>query len=163
NGGNQILGGSGSVLFGISAANTLWTGETAGTNLTIGPNILIHGQNGVVGSNATNFAGFTDGAFINQGTISADVSGGTIRLGGTIDGGTIVTTGSNALIATNNGGLLKNAVTLNGTLDVTTASSANVSVTGGLMLGGTMLIGSNTGSFGYVSFSGGNQTLGGSG
>ena len=58
-------------------------------------------------------------------------------MGGTIDGGTIASTGSNALIATYNGlngGLLANGVTLNGTLDIVTNNGANVTVTGGLTL-----------------------------
>ncbi len=251
NGGNQTLGGTGSVLFGNSVANTLWTGAVSGTNLTIGPDILVHGQNGYIGLNTAYLGGFTDGTFTNQGTISADVSGGAFRLegtnwsnaadspkgiqvaagatmtlagswsnsgtiaaaagstlnlagtfnvagvgaissagatvnftgiltntgttvtldgpwrlaGGTIDGGTIATTGGGVLIATTSGGLLANGVTLDGNLDLTTAYSARVTVTGGLTLAnGTVLkIGDNVGDYGYVSFNGGNQTLGGTG
>ncbi len=250
-GGNQTLNGSGTAVFGTSVANTLWTGEASGTNLTIGPNILIHGHSGFVGPNTNFLGGFGDGSVINQGTINADVSGGAITvngtnwsntgvsprglqaiagatltlagswsnggtisaaagstlnlsgafatanlgttntagatvnlsgvltntannltlndttgswrlLGGTINGGTVTTTGTHALVGTTSGGLLSNAVTLNGTLDVTT-NGAVVSVTGGMTLGGAMLIGSNTGNRGTVSFRGGNQTLDGSG
>ena len=50
--------------------------------MTIGPNILIHGQNGVVGVNSGGLGNFTDGTFTNQGTIDADVSGGLIQLNG---------------------------------------------------------------------------------
>ena len=84
-GGNQTLGGSGSVVFGsyTGFGNTLWTGKTAGTNLTIGPGILIHGQNGVVGTNTNFWGGSSNASFTNQGTINADVAGGTIRLDGT--------------------------------------------------------------------------------
>src|SRR5207247_8228135 len=56
-----------------------------------------------------------------------------------------------------------NGVTLNGTLDLTGANSTSVSVTGNLTLGGTILIGSASGNYGYVSFDGGNQTLSGNG
>ncbi len=254
NGGTQTLGGTGSVLFGSSTGNTVWTGESSGTNLTIGPNILIHGQNGVVGSNVNRLGSFTNGTFTNQGTINADVSGGAITLdgvnwtnsalapkglqvaagatlslatswsntgtitaaatstlnlggtfntaglgainsagatvnltgtltntaatlnlnsttgswrfvGGTIDGGTVATTGSSTLIATNVGGTLANGVTLNGTLDLTSANGVHVAVTGGLILANSTVlqVGSNAGVFGYVSFNGGTQTLGGTG
>ena len=254
-GGNQTLGGSGSVVFGsyTGFGNTLWTGKTAGTNLTIGPGILIHGQNGVVGTNTNFWGGSSNASFTNQGTINADVAGGTIRLdgtnwsnsgsapkgiqvatgaavtlagswtnagtiaaaagstlnlggafataalgainaadatvnltgtltntgqtlalnattnswrllGGTIDGGTVSTADGKVLAGTTSGGFLTNNVTINGTLDVTSASGVGVTVTGGLTLdGGTVLIGSNTGSYAVVSFDGGNQTLGGSG
>src|SRR5262249_54805737 len=47
------------------------------TNLTVGSNILIHGQNGTIGSQD-----FIGGAYTltNNGTISVDVSGGTIAI-----------------------------------------------------------------------------------
>ena len=106
NGGNQTLGGSGSVLFGNNLANTLWTGQSSGTSLTIGPGVVVHGQSGYIGLNTTYLGGFTDGTFTNQGTISADMSGGTITLNGlnwsnvgTVqaqNGGTIVSAGTNA-------------------------------------------------------------------
>ncbi len=109
NGGNQTFGGNGSVLFGNNTQNTLWTGQTAGATLTIGPNILIHGQNGVIGVNTASLSGSANAAFINQGTISADVAGGAIKLDGTNwtnsgtveanNGGTILTAGANTNFA----------------------------------------------------------------
>ena len=273
NGGTQTLTGSGSILFGNANTNTLWTGQSSGTNLTIGPSIVIHGQNGVIGTNISQLGGFTNATFTNQGTIDADVSGGTIHLnglnwsntgtieaatgstlslegiwtnngviasaanavldlgvtngawtnggsitaaanstvnlggttstaslgnfssngatvnvvgtltntgdtltltdttgawhlmGGTIDGGILATTGSNALTATTSGGTLADDVTLNGDLDLTQVNNVRVSVTGGLTLdSGTLLqIGNNAGNSAFLSFNGGNQTLDGSG
>ena len=234
------------MVFGSSLANALRP-SVSGTALTIGPNILIHGQSGAIGYHSNNWGGPTDVTFTNQGTIDADVSGGRITLdglnwtnagsiqaqngstvtlarswtnsgtitaaaarhstsaapsrlrrwarsvsagatvnfsgiltntgatlaldnpwwlvGGTIDGGTLATTGAGALVATTSGGLLANGVTVDGNLDLSSANSARVTVTGGLTLAnGTVLkIGDNVGDYGFVSFNGGNQTLGGSG
>ena len=50
--------------------------------MTIGPNVLIHGQNGVIGVNTSQLGGFSDGTFTIQGTVDADVSGGSIQLNG---------------------------------------------------------------------------------
>ena len=60
--------------------------------------------------------------------------------GGTIDGGTITTSGSNDLVATGEGGTL-NGVTLDGTLDMTQFYGASVSVLGGLTLNGLIELG----------------------
>ena len=49
------------------------------SNLTIGPNILIHGQNGVVGTNLNQLGGFSTSTFTNQGTINADVNAGYLK------------------------------------------------------------------------------------
>ena len=49
----------------------------AGTTLTIGPGITIRGQNGTIGY-STYWGGPQNVSVINQGTISCDVSGGTI-------------------------------------------------------------------------------------
>ena len=54
----------------------------SGTNLTVGPNVTIHGQNGSIGINPNQLGGFTDGTFTIQGTVNADVSAGTIKLEG---------------------------------------------------------------------------------
>ncbi len=117
NGGNQTLVGSGSVLFGNSAGNTLWTGQSSGTNLTIGPDILIHGQNGVVGPNSAQFGGFVDGTFTNQGSIDADVSGGVIKLNG-------VNWTNDGIIEAQNGGAVL-------------AAGTNTNVAAGTLTGGT--------------------------
>ena len=74
----ESLTGSGSILFGGSAFNSVSIANSANT-LTIGTGVTIHGKNGLVGTAPTNGGG----KFINQGTISADVAGGSITLAGT--------------------------------------------------------------------------------
>src|SRR5262249_33933871 len=73
-GGSQILGGSGTVVFGNSLANALRP-SVSGTALTIGPGILVHGQSGAIGYHSNNWQGPTDVTFTNQGTIDADGPG----------------------------------------------------------------------------------------
>ncbi|HEV3084276.1 MAG TPA: Ig-like domain-containing protein [Gemmataceae bacterium] len=81
-GGSQTLGGSGTVVFGTGSGNYLRAGPTAGSALTIGPGILIHGYSGVIGYNPF-FGGPSNVTFTNQGTVNADGSGGNLMLGGT--------------------------------------------------------------------------------
>ena len=82
--GTQTLGGNGTVLFGTSnpwgneMANALWL-VYGGTTLTIGPGITVRGQNGTVGAVPSSpWSGPASAKVVNQGIISADVSGGTI-------------------------------------------------------------------------------------
>ena len=59
----------------------------AHSTLTVGSNILIHGENGTIGQE--DYIGGT-ATLINNGTISADVAGGAINLlpnGGTTNNG----------------------------------------------------------------------------
>src|SRR5207253_4654815 len=79
------------------------------------------------------------------------------------DGDKLATDGGTDMHGTTAGGTLANGVTFNGTLDLTGASNTRVSVLGNMTLGGTILIGSASGSYAYVSFDGGSQTLSGSG
>ncbi len=77
--GTQTLSGSGAVVFGNNgnySYNTLSVAN-GGTTLTIGPGITIGGQNGVIGCAAA-WGGPQNVSVVNQGTVSADVSGGTI-------------------------------------------------------------------------------------
>ena len=77
--GTQTLGGSGTVMFGNSPYyNGLLLANSA-TALTIGPGITIEGQNGWLGYSPY-IGGVQTGTIINQGVISADVSGGTITI-----------------------------------------------------------------------------------
>ncbi len=80
--GSQTLGGTGTVVFGQSIYNTLLASE-AGTTLTIGPEITVRGQSGSVGYDTSLTSTSTDVAVVNQGTIQADVAGGTITIDGT--------------------------------------------------------------------------------
>ncbi len=78
-GSNQTLGGSGTVLFADGdTRNGLFS--TDGHTLTIGPNVLVHGNGGVVGYSGY-WQGSTAVAVVNQGTIAAD-AGGTVYVGG---------------------------------------------------------------------------------
>ena len=65
--GTQTLGGTGTVLFGKSGSNSI-RNYTDGTVLTIGPQITVRGSSG----------SFNGGTLVNQGTISADDSGGLV-------------------------------------------------------------------------------------
>jgi fibronectin-binding autotransporter adhesin len=94
--GTQTLSGTGTIGFENQYGGSVQV-VTPDTTLTIGPDITIHGQTGTVG-------GTGNVAFVNQGTISADVSGGTITLTGTgwssigtvraENGGTLLTQGT---------------------------------------------------------------------
>jgi hypothetical protein len=71
--GTETLGGTGTVVLGGSGSNGLF--NTGLANLTIGANILLHGNTGQIS--------FGTSSFTNQGTISADTAAGTITLNGT--------------------------------------------------------------------------------
>jgi hypothetical protein len=68
----QTLGGIGEISFGPGTSSSEVNEVDAYNILSIGPGILIHGRNGLVG-------GYNNGA-VNQGTITADIPGGTIEL-----------------------------------------------------------------------------------
>ena len=79
--GSQALTGNATVTFGnASSCNNSLQILYAGTALTIGSGIMIHGQNGEIGYSAC-YGGFTNTVLLNQGSIVADVSGGSIYLG----------------------------------------------------------------------------------
>jgi len=83
NGANANLLGTGSMVFGdTSTTNTnalYYNNSTAGTNLTIGPNVTVGGagslQNGWIYTSSTNTG------IVNQGTISAQTAGKGITVG----------------------------------------------------------------------------------
>jgi hypothetical protein len=83
--GSQVLGGNGTVVFGNAGGywgNVLELADD-GTTLVIGSGITVRGQNGTVGSGAgTHLGGPANVSVANQGTISADVNGGTITVAG---------------------------------------------------------------------------------
>ena len=75
------LSGNGTVVFGNNGSysrNALRV-LNGGTTLAIGPGITVRGQNGVIGY-ASAYGGPTNVAVASLGTISADVSGGTITV-----------------------------------------------------------------------------------
>jgi hypothetical protein len=69
--GSQALGGTGEVVFGDDDSEIL---IDEGSTLTIGPNMTIHGGAGIVGDSYDNVA------LINEGTIEADGSGGSLAV-----------------------------------------------------------------------------------
>ena len=73
------LSGSGTVVFGASL-NSVMGVETPGATLTIGPGILVRGQSGYIGSSGDFGAVSSLMRLLNQGTISADVAGGTLSV-----------------------------------------------------------------------------------
>ena len=79
--GSQTLSGNGSVVLGFNASayNALRVAN-GGTTLTIGSGMTVRGKTGQIGYAASPWGGATNVAVVNQGTISADVSGGTITI-----------------------------------------------------------------------------------
>jgi RHS repeat-associated protein len=75
--GTQTLSGTGTVIFGNNSNNHLFL-DTAGTTLTIGSNLTVKGTSGIIGYNPNN--GPQNVTVVNQGTISADVAGGTVYI-----------------------------------------------------------------------------------
>ena len=154
--GNQTLGGSGTVIFsGTNSNNTL---GTYNGSLTIGSGITVQGQSGFVGYSPV-FGSGTGGVTVtNQGTIQANVSGGTIYVEdvstpntGTLqatDGGTLSLQSSTftpgGVIESNAG----STITIGGTIDNTGGTfspigSGTVAITG-TVDGGTIDVGAAT-------------------
>ena len=163
--GSQALEGNGTITCGNSGNDSLSVAN-AGTTLVIGPGITVHGQYGNIGA----FAGASDVNVANQGTISADVKGGTITIAGTSfnnqgaleaqNGGTIVpnsgtTTNSGSIVADSGTITFANAFTQTvGTLDFGLSSPSSfgrITFSGIATLGGTLaahLDGTNTPNIG---------------
>src|SRR5208282_4995491 len=78
-GGSQTLGGTGTVVFGDNATYNALRLVNGGTTLTIGSGITVEGQNGTIGYSSA-WGGPQNVSVVNQGVISADVSGGTISI-----------------------------------------------------------------------------------
>ncbi|MCX6922711.1 MAG: hypothetical protein NT154_05775, partial [Verrucomicrobia bacterium] len=74
--GSQTLSGNGTVVFGNSSYNGL-VPYYSGDILTIGPGITVRGQSGTIGDSSW-WSGSANVGFVNLGTISPNVSGGTI-------------------------------------------------------------------------------------
>jgi hypothetical protein len=177
--GSQTLGGNGTVVFGNFAPygssyvgyNYLYT-DAGSSTLTIGAGITVHGKYGVVGGFYYTFfpsPQVSGGPIIDQGTLQADVSGGTVYLPGNYQDGTYgsanggqlllegtllgATVPSGATLTTNGGTL--DGVTIDGNLSV----SGQLTVKDGLTLNGTATIADGFNGLYFV----GSQTLGGSG
>src|SRR4029077_872619 len=78
--GTQTLSGTATVLLGANGSNRLGidaVDANSSATLTLGANVLVHGQNGSIGNVV--FVGGTS-KLVNNGKISADVNGGVISL-----------------------------------------------------------------------------------
>lgn len=71
--GTQTLGGTGTVLFAGNFGGDIFNQSSGGQILTIGPNVTMRGT-------ACSFDQSSYDSIVNEGTISADVSGGSINL-----------------------------------------------------------------------------------
>ena len=78
--GTQTLSGNGTVLFGNQGACNAMRVDIAGTALTIGPNVTVRGHSGQIGQSTSCVGTPANVSVINQGTISADIAGGTINI-----------------------------------------------------------------------------------
>ncbi|MEQ1828473.1 MAG: pre-peptidase C-terminal domain-containing protein, partial [Pirellula sp.] len=121
------LMGTGTVVFGGHSANFIMNDSNqtvaAGT-LTIGPNILVRGKSGSI------FNNWNNGSLANQGTINADVAGGTINLGGN---GTSTFTNSGTINVLNGSTLVvPTQLVLSTTAILNVASSSTLQVSGSL-------------------------------
>src|SRR5579871_3649831 len=141
--GSQTLSGSGDILFGATGSGNRLNIEGAST-LTIGNNMIIHGQNGTIGLQS--FVGGTN-ALINNGIISADVANGTINLN--INNGAATAVTNNNLLEAQNGGtlVLNSHVTNMGSGNIKVADSQSAILQNGVTLTGGTINNSAGGSF----------------
>ena len=168
--GSQSLSGNGAVVFGmhgggycnpccgsgVGSANALWLGS-GNTTLTIGPAITVRGHNGMVGAYAAcPWNGPANVGIINQGTISADVSGGTIVVnaqpltnlgllaspaGTLLQQGTISAGGLGALRSGAGAVVLSGVLTNTGQTVLLSGLTNTLTVQGGTIVGGTVVAG----------------------
>jgi RHS repeat-associated protein len=157
--GTQTLGGAGNVVFSDSSDPTITVTGT-GNLLTIGSNIIIHGNCGVIDAGAS--------TFINEGTITADTSGGRLSISGNwSNAGAINSTNGSTLIlgpiaGYGSAGTFTNTGTISGatgaiwiaeTLNNTNSTLALTAATGTYyMVGGTILGGTVTTTGGAVLY-----------
>jgi hypothetical protein len=135
----ETLGGTGTVVFGTDGSNRIFGWN--GTTWTIGSGITIRGTSGTVGNWGANET------IINQGTILADIAGGTIAIGTgmlTNEGTLEATAGTLAMYtsaAINNSGKIVSsptaAITIYGNLLGDTSNSSLYNPQGTLTLNGS--------------------------
>jgi len=161
--GDQTLSGTGSIVLGNTGASNRALGLEGNTTLTIGSNIVVRGENGTLGQ--TYLSGGTQ-SLINNGRISADVSGGKFSLtpsngvtnNGVLEaknGGTLVLdanvtgTPSGSIVAGAGSTVLQNGVTLSGTINSAgtgnfRVSNSNSNVLSGVSFNGPLDLASAT-------------------
>jgi RHS repeat-associated protein len=132
------LVGTGTVVFGGTRVfgNSLFNGwvGTGSQTLTIGPNITIRGQSGSLQQQA----GTTGNTIVVQGTISADVAGGTIQLG---TFGPVVNQGSIQVI---NGGTISGVGLINSAGKTITVTNSTLSLSSNWSNNGTIVATNST-------------------
>ena len=192
--GTQTLGGSGTVVFGnayssYNCAENALRLVTGGTTLTIGSGITVRGQYGQIGY-STCIGGPANVSVVNQGTISCDVSGGTITVNAQpftnqglaqgINGGTLTLNGtwSNSGMLVESGGTLNlggsfslaalgtlnrtnGTVNLTGTLNNTNTTLTLNALTGSWVLNGGTVQGGTIAPTNGASFTVSGGTLNG--
>ncbi len=158
----------GSPTYGASPANSdddgyyLWTNQgtiavTAGATLNLGGFFtadsfaILAANNPDMAAVTLNLTGSLDNSVVDnpvtRGTLVLNAATGPLYLDdGTIDQGTVLTTGSNDLLALSYAYTDLYAVTLDGTLDMSQAYGAAVYVTDGLTLNGTIVVGAAYGA-----------------
>jgi hypothetical protein len=153
--GTQTLGGNAIVLFGAKHTGVVLVGPSqnaltvsGGSTLTLASTVTVHGATGVIVSSNPN-VNFT---LLNQGTINADVNGGTI----TITAGTFINQGT---LAAANGGNLTVATSLQNQGTLSAGVGSNIAVSGSLTesSGAVMSVavgGTSAGQFGTISVGG---------
>ncbi len=151
------LTGSGMVVYGGHTANFIQNSSNlpgAAGSLTFGPNVSIRGKNGTI------YNDWASGNIVNQGSISADVAGGTIILGGggfsntgtiNVSAGTLNWTGNSTLVGLGTINRTGGTINLGGTLDLQGATwNLNAATGSWNLLGGTVKTGTITESNGSL-------------
>ncbi|MBL8314558.1 MAG: S-layer family protein [Rubrivivax sp.] len=146
-GGNQTLGGTGSIVLGDTGGSNRALSMQGDTTLTIGAGISVSGKNGTLGQA---YLSGGNQVLVNNGSIQATVGGGTIALAPTL-------TQNAALLGAANGGTLRldSAVTQTGAGQILAANGSavhqnGVTITGGLIdsVGtGRMTVANSTSNF----------------
>ncbi|MGA2499470.1 MAG: RHS repeat-associated core domain-containing protein, partial [Tepidisphaeraceae bacterium] len=137
--------GTGTVVFGsyYYSYNNDYNGlyvANSGTTLTIGSGVTVRGKLGCVGYSVIGGQGSSGGIVANQGTIQADMSGGTIYLqaAGGQNTSTLKASNGGTLLASNGGTLSVNGLTNSGTVNAITGGT--VTVNGDLVVTGSGII-----------------------
>ena len=163
-GGDQTLGGTGTIVLGNTGGSNRALSMDGNTVLTIGSNIVVRGENGTIGQSY--LSGGTQ-SLINDGRISADVSGGSISLApsngitnnGILEaknGGTLVLNSNvignvgSSIAAGAGSTVLQNGVALSGVINTTgsgtfRAANSNANLLNGVTLNGSLDLATGTG------------------
>ena len=145
--GNNTISGSGAIVLGNVAGNRIALDGTGTTTLAAGT--TIRGHSGSIGGAV--FLGGTQ-ALVNNGTISADVAGGTISIG------THAVTNNGTLSALNGGTLSLNSNVAGGALGQLVAGAGSTVLQNGITISGIV---NTSGSGRFAASNNGNNFLDG--